>query len=336
MTCSFFESSLTTYQEVTRVFDMVWAIDAGLWHLRNNTIEYFNINPQNSAADAKRDLVHGIDIHGLELKRMVSEYTWEQQEAFVAEILLINAIAVYDSWVNRFVNDTLLNISNNQRSKIAAELKRGLFDSYELALANEPDSQFKGKFRIKTRKGKSYCDNIRLIFKYFKSCRNCLAHGDRLFSKSAEEKYNAISSLTKQDCGLKELPEIALTKANNPFEIKLRGVVGLYDIIIRMILYLDLKASSKVALESEIIKRWNNMVKSRAHNQNNPNLASTVKIYDKGLDSERYSFLVSRNKKKREITIRNCFISINMYAPLVGYTTEICDFLTLNRLVECL
>lgn len=103
MASSFFEASQSACQEITKTFDMVWALDAGLWNLRQDATEFFVNNPGENNNAAKSAIVKGLYIHGLNLERIAHGYTWEQEEEFISEILLINATAIFDAWVDDFV-----------------------------------------------------------------------------------------------------------------------------------------------------------------------------------------------------------------------------------------
>lgn len=196
MASSFFEASQSACQEITRTFDMVWALDAGLWNLRQDATEFFANNSGENNNAAKSAIVKGWYIHGLNLERIAHGYTWEQEEEFVSEILLINAIAIFDEWVDNFVYSALALTSNKREKDIAADMKKGEFLSFETELITEPMSQIKGCFKLVGCS--TYCDNLRLIYKYFKSCRNCLAHGNKVFTKVAADNYSEISTLTKK------------------------------------------------------------------------------------------------------------------------------------------
>ena len=243
------------------------ALDAGLWNLRQASTEFFTHNPNANNKDAKNAIVNGLYVHGLNLDRVAHGYTWEQEEEFISEILLINATAIFDAWVDRFVFDSLTIASKGKKEDIAKDMKQGEFLSYETELNNEADSQVKGCFKIVIHA--AYCDNQRLIYKYFKSCRNCLAHGDKVFSNAAAKKYTDISALTNNDCGLKEFPQMVSTIKDEPFQLKLRGVVGFYDILIRIITHYDRMAAEKRGLDNELIKRWQKMLEEKKREQRN-------------------------------------------------------------------
>lgn len=145
----------------------------------------------------------------------------------------------------------------------------------------------------------AYIDNILKVYRYFKRCRNCCAHGNRQFNDAAEKSYNEIKAFTKGDCGINEFPEIAVTASGTPLKLVLRGVVGFYDILRRIMLHYDAVASDKMAIEEELIGRWN-----------------CVKPAELPLDIQ-----------KRNSTVEYYIKRANMYPPAAGRINDIYNFL---------
>lgn len=305
MANTIFEATYSASQQITATFDMVWALDAGLWNLRQAANQYFLEHPQASSQEAKNALVKGLYIHGLNPKRIGAELSWEYEEQYIAELLLINAIAIFDTWVDEFVDSALIGQSNNQKKPIKDAIKRGDFSQFDNALAQENTSSLAGCFHFTAKRQDTYIDNLRLVYKYFKSCRNCCAHGNRKFSSVAETNYEAIKDFTKDDCGVKEFPKIAITKSGDPLKLILRGVVGFYDVLIRIINHYDLVAADKLGVENELIKRW----------------------------SEIPSVTLSPVEKKRNSSIRNYMSSVNMCPPYAAKTNDVYNFLIANHAI---
>ena len=305
MSNTIFEATYFASQQITATFDMVWALDAGLWNLRQDAKKYFIEHPDASNIDAKNALVSGLNVHGLNPKRIANELTWDYQEQYIAELLLINAMAIFDTWADSFVDSTILLQSNTQIKKIKADIKKGDFSSFDSAISAESTSSMAGCFRFSAQKHDTHINNLRLVYKYFKSCRNCCAHGNRRFDNKAESNYNSIKGFTKEDCGIKEFPKIAASQQGAPLELFLRGVVGFYDVLIRIINHYDLVAAEKTCVENELLKRWGS-IPARA---------------------------LPSSEEKRNRHIRNYMTSINMCPPYVGKTTDVYSFLLSNNAI---
>ena len=305
MSNAIFEATYFASQQITATFDMVWAVDAGLWNLRQDVQRYFIEHPDANNIEVKNALVSGLNIHGLNPKRIANELSWEYQEQYIAELLLLNAIAIFDTWVDSFIDSTILLQSNNQIKKIKADMKIGEFSSFDSAISAESASSLAGCFRFSAQKQDAHINNLRLVYKYFKSCRNCCSHGNHQFTNIAETNYEAIKSLTNASCGLKEFPKIVMTKQGDPLVLILRGVVGFYDVLNRIINHYDLVAAEKTGIENELIKRWGT--------------APNVKKF------------LSENR--RNIYIRNYMNSIHMCPPYVAKTTDVYNFLVAKHAI---
>lgn len=303
---SMFETTYHTMQSITRVFDMVWPIDAGLWHLKSDTLEYYSQHEDATDDELKAQFVSGLTIHGLNFKRLSQEFSWEEQEGFIAELLLINAMAIFDSWVDEIVETGLLNCSNNQKKTIKADLKKGEFNSFDVAISNEPLSSLNGCFYYRRGRQDAYINNWRLVYKYFKSCRNCCAHGNKIFTPIAETNYNAVATFRKEDLGINEVPKMAPTVQGQPVKLVLRGVVGLYDVINRIINHYDIALSERVCLEDELKKRWSYIPEQPV--------------------------VLKANTTKRDRSIRNFLQSVNMYPSKSTHTDRVYNFLHSNNL----
>lgn len=299
MANTIFEASYYASRRITAIFDIVWALDAGLWNLRQDAKQFFQKNPNASNNEAQSALVQGLTIHGLNLMRIANELPWEYEEQFIAELLLINALAIFDAWADSFVDSTLISLSNTSKKKIKDDLKKGAFSCYESALSAENTSALSGCFHFTAQKQVAYINNLWLIYRYFKSCRNCCAHGNSKFNSVAERNYEAIKNLTKEDCGLNEFPMIASTQDGTPVKLHLRGVVGFYDVLIKIINHYDLTAAEKTCVEFELLKRWGS-------------------ITSKKLPS---------SEEKRNRYIRNCLKSVNMCPSYCSKTTDVYNFL---------
>ena len=306
MANTIYEATLFASKSITATFDMVWAIDAGLWNFRQAATQYYQDHPNASPHEAKDALVSGRNIHGLNPKRIALELTWDYEEQYVAELLLINGIAIFDSWVDSFIDCAIVAQSNNQKKKIKEAVKRGDFFELDNALTSEITSTLSGYFHFTAQRQDAYINNLNLVYKYFKSCRNCCAHGNRTFSKIAETNYGAIKLMTKEDCGVKEFPQITETVEGNPLKLFLRGVVGFYGILIRIINHYDIMAADKKGVESEVIRRWSAI--------------SSVQL--------------PSSEMKRNRAVRNYMKSINMCPCYSAKTSDFCAFLLANNSIS--
>lgn len=303
MAKTMYEATSFAAKSITATFDMVWALEAGLWNLRQSATTYFSNNPDATQTEATQALVNGLYIHGLNPRRIAFELTWDYEEQYVSELLLLNGMAIFDAWVDNFVDAAIIGKSNNQRSRIKDAVKKGNFADLDSALSAESTSILTGYFRYSAKRQDPYISNLCLIYKYFKSCRNCCAHNNRQFNSVAETNYDAIKDLTKVACGLNEFPKLAVTVKDQPVKLILRGVVGFYDVLIKIINHYDIVAADKVGIEAEVIRRWKSIPTIRLSTVENKR-NKTIRQYMNNADicpcystktNDFYAFLVSNN-----------------------------------------
>lgn len=155
MSNTMFAATYAACQEITKTFDMVWALDAGLWNLRNVTKKYYLDHPDATVEEVRLNLTPGMSIHGLNPKRITFELTWDYEEQYIAKLLLINGTAIFDTWVDDFVDATISSGVLQQNlpgkyhtvgNKIKADFKAGTFKTYEDYLNLEPTSSLSGCF----------------------------------------------------------------------------------------------------------------------------------------------------------------------------------------------
>ena len=331
----FFSSSQAAAQRITEVFDLFWPLVAGFGNLRDASEVFFEKFPKDIRNKlgkvARMELVNAPKIHGINLYRIVYEYSWEHEEEFLAEVLLIYATAIFDDWTCGFVNQALPDCSNGNKRNIVKELRHGEYDKcqgeFKGALSQESYSQLRNCFKIKTRK--QYNSNLIKLYKYFKSCRNCIAHGDKTFPKSVARKFQEVRYLRAEDLGMKEIPQMACSEQGKPFRLYLRGVVGFYDVLIRIITHLDKVAAERNGFDNQLCIQWQDLLKQEKMDHKD---SKDIKIADG--ERENYVLLLSKTKDKLErehqllhyFAIPNSY-NANVYEPLEEKLEQVYDFL---------
>ena len=331
----FFSSSQAAAQRITDMFTLFWGIDAGLWKLRREAKEYFENHsteePSKLNKPAKVEIVKGLKIHGLNLAAIANDYTWEYEEEFLAEVLLIYATAIFDDWTENFVKETLPHCSNRKKEEVIETIRQGKYDKcqgeFKRALSQEPYSQLRNCFNIKTRK--QYNSNLIKLYKYFKSCRNCIAHGEKMFSKTVACRYKEVRCLKAEDLGMKEIPQMACSEQGKPFRLYLRGVVGFYDVLIRIINHLDKVAAERTGFDNQLCIQWQDLLKQEKMDHKD---SKDIIIADG--EGENYILRLSKNKDKLErehrllhyFTIPNSY-NANIYEPMEEKLEQVYEFL---------
>lgn len=237
-----------TLTQVTSTFDFVWPTAVALWNLRwqvKGFVEIFNGNVTEE--DIKKRFIDGSKIHGANLRRATLETSWEYQKNKIAEILLINAFAIYESYIDEifdFIQPTGIKNKDFQFSKISKELA-----DLRIGLSTEDQAVEKAVYDKLSHNKKysiSYLDDLMKCYRYFKEIRNSIVHSSGKATpnliKSSDDYEKCKPNLLKM--GLKEAPEsFPVLDENADIQFSLRGVVGFYEIIQRIIITIDAEFS---------------------------------------------------------------------------------------------
>ena len=253
MSNQMFEFTTLAHKEITQASDMAWALAAGIWKLRYDTILYRHSHFFSQDRDVQKNVVPESSLSRINLKKIVYDFTWDYEKQYIAQLFLINAIAIFDTWIDNFIDKALLKPSIPDKEHLKKDTKSGDFRSLDIKLQNEKNSKLCGCFNY--NKESQHIKKLILIYRYFKACRNCCAHGNKYFTRRAESCYNKIKLFTANDCGLNEFPEIFDTIKNKPFKLSLRGVIGFYDVLLKIINHYDSLAANKIAMENELLRK---------------------------------------------------------------------------------
>ncbi len=264
--CPMFKATYDACEELTRTFSSIWRIYAGLIKLYDDTTDFYRNKPDASNEEAEQKILGGRPIQGLDLKHLATKSSLEDSEQYIARMLLINSIAIFDEWVENFVRATILEdtsettqtnwavITPNKptSSQIEKAFKSGCFEVYTSVLELERPSKLADAFSCIEHRQDKYLESLHSIFKYFKHCRNCCAHGDKTFNDKCEESYRILKSISPKDCGMDEVPAFAPSHKGDELILILRGVVGFTHVLIRIMKHFDALATQYLAVENEL------------------------------------------------------------------------------------
>lgn len=263
----FFNASRETFNQFTSLFDFLWPTAAAMWNLRWQVNGYLIAKPEATVQELQNRFVAGSDIHGANLKRACAELTWDQQQQEFAKFLLVNVFALHETYLRRVLAD--LGVTNE---KIEKNLQfptsldpRGVKIGGIWCAIDEittPESiMLKNGFyqRLSSHKKNSIhaLDDLMKCYRYFKECRNSLAHNGAIADKKAETAYSNFSAIaTTSALGVSEVPEHYPLVEGKAVELSLRGVVGFCDILLRIIVSLDAELARSEAAEGVFEKYW--------------------------------------------------------------------------------
>ena len=266
---TFFRSSRYIFNEITTLFDFLWPTAAAMWNLRWQVNGYLQVRPDASDRELLNRFTMGSNIHGANLKRACVELTWEKQQENFAKFLLVNIIALYESYLCSLLKE--LSCSNVKEEDIEKKLhfptsvkngkKTGVWNAIEIITT--PQSQlitngFYLKLSENKKNRKSELDSLMKCYRYFKECRNSIIHKRSIVDQKTYDAYLEFDSIaTKDKLGTLEVPDYPIIIKGDAVQVSLRGVVGLCDIILKIIITLDAELSRSKYAEIVFKKYWN-------------------------------------------------------------------------------
>ncbi|MBR6177292.1 MAG: hypothetical protein IKQ70_05325 [Bacteroidales bacterium] len=242
MKCFFFQSKLFEAQ-MTELYDDLWLTVTAVKNLRWQVNGYYhemNVKQNNKLAS------HFVDnddkTNRPNLYRACIEQSWEQQEYCISRNLLTNIFALFEGWIEML----LPLVSNNPPSAkqfqfpgsihpaIAAiqQLSNSVLVTafYNIYITNNYTSKI------------NHIEHYLKVYRYFKECRNCIIHQGGRTNQNLVNAYSSIQALTTSDLDVTEMPDMEPVFAVNELvKLRLRGVIGLSQIVIKIVEVLDME-----------------------------------------------------------------------------------------------
>jgi hypothetical protein len=262
----FFEASRRTFDQVTGMFDFFWPTAAAMWNLRWQVDGYLRVRPDVTPTELSNRFVVGSDIHGANLKRACVEQTWEKQQEEFAKFLLINIFAIHESYLKIVLDDIgRHNQDLVKQLQFPTGIGRtgqktgvwGAIDNITLLESTMLKNAFYSSLLAHSKNKKANLDNLMKCYRYFKECRNSLAHNGGSADVKAVAAYNDFTLVANtRDLGVKEVPHHSAIILGAPIHLSLRGVVGFCDIVLKIIVTIDAELSRSTSSEKIFKKYW--------------------------------------------------------------------------------
>jgi hypothetical protein len=250
---SFFECTEDATASLSNLFNFVWPTAAALWNLRWQVNGFLAEAADATETQLSQRFVAGSGIAGVDLKNACVSQTWENQQERLAEVVLMNAFAVYEHWADQI----LVSIGQPYGRGIRLQIPGRAPDQIEGVVASAigtPSSMLSSAFYPIFKAEKRYSwpliGSHALCYRYFKELRNALAHRGGLASDRAEKAYLAFQPVSdRTSLGMRgALVHYPVVEAQ-PVRLSLRGVVGFCEILLRMMASIDAELSQAAAAE---------------------------------------------------------------------------------------
>jgi hypothetical protein len=253
-----FRCAYDAHLEITRIFDFIQPTIVALWNLRWQVHGFLSQVPMATSEDLANRFALGSEMRGGELRRACIEIPWERQRADFAEFILIACIATFEEYTARIAEIAAPPSRQRQLSKVLQFPTQN--SASPVATIVRPSSALRGVFSTSLQSNRRYSPNtlnhLLICFRFFKETRNAIAHNGGRASQEAVDAYNRFRSVaTTSALGLSEVPKHHPLRLGDEVRLELRGVIGLSDVILRIISTYDGQLCESDLAEREIVDR---------------------------------------------------------------------------------
>ena len=261
----FFLESRSTLERFTELYDFVWPTAVAMWNLRWQVGGFVGAVPSASDELLLSRFADGAMIHGANLRRACVERGWDDQQEQFASMLLINSCSLFESWVA----GVLKRIGKDSRGRVKglqfpSSGRDGVWPAVRSATTPESPAlkaAFYAGLTSHRKNRRAKLDELLTCYRYFKECRNCLAHNGGLASREAADAYRDFASVaTVARLGVKEVPKHAALVEGEVVRLYLRGVVGFTDVVLRIVTTLDAELSRAKRAEDVFSQYWKSAI----------------------------------------------------------------------------
>jgi hypothetical protein len=256
----FFMSSRQATDNITDIFDFVWPTAAAIWNLRWQVDGFLRVHPSVSEHILVGRFIEGSGIRGANLKSACVETSWDVQQEKFAKFLLIEICALYEGWLEGVKTELGLASFDIKGFQFPSSGNAGFAAALANARTSLSSEMTNCVFPALARNKKYSLSKIEELLKcywYFKECRNSLIHRGSLVDQKLMNAFTSYNPLTRIALGLAEKPEYTQTSAEgDKVVLKLRGVVGLTDVVLRIITTLDAELCKCQESEAVLASMW--------------------------------------------------------------------------------
>lgn len=257
---AYFPASKKALDNLTEMYDLMWAMTAALWNMRCNVKGFLVEAPDASESLLNQRFASGCEGIKLNFKASIIEQTWEQNKEGIAWYMLGSLCSIFESWIANMKNehfsamcDKKMQFPNSAKKEIQKLLvkhpkwiEKTIYTSY----ASHKKIDF------------SKLDNMLYCYRVFKEMRNCYMHNGCIPTNEACQAYNEYTKYVQAngDLNVKELPKMNPIIQGVKIKPILRGVVGLSQILISIILTVDaelIKTNEAVSLFNDTVSNSN-------------------------------------------------------------------------------
>lgn len=261
----FFQASRDYLGRHNALNDFVHAASAALWNTRWQVRGYVAAMPSATHDDLQARFVHGSGINGVNIKRSFVDRSWEDDQHELALLLLTNVFSLYEGWAAEMSelfgdDDAAKQLQFPSRHYRTRYRRNGVRDAIRRMANGGISPAMTTAFAIPLKADKQYreaeLDELLLVYRYFKECRNSYAHANGGATAGVVAAYADLANTTAATLKARELPKMSAPTLGDPVVLSLRGVIGLTGIVYQMVRTIDALLAATVTAEQEFLSNY--------------------------------------------------------------------------------
>jgi hypothetical protein len=262
----FFDESNQLHNEIISLHDFVLPAASAIWNFReiiqseiraDRLVSVKELSDKYNTAPRTRGSTN--------LITPFCDISWDEQREKLAEIALVNIIAIYEIWCDEIceafgLGDLAIKLQFPTNGTATKGVRSAITELIGSGKSWITDSIYPS---MKATKKYSFAslDNLLKCFRYFKELRNCYMHrGRKCDGKLFGSQSQFIPVANKADLGMKFVPEYCTYNIGDDIHLSLHGVLGFTEVILRIVSTIDAEICQSKYGELSIKKRLEAML----------------------------------------------------------------------------
>jgi hypothetical protein len=255
------------------VNDFAQVAAASVWNMRWQVKGFFaeagyyeDSSRRPRQADLKARFLAGSGLKRLNFRGLIDGQSWSVQLGILADMTLVNFISLYEGWAASIAEEA--NLSRNHGDALQwpslavypRKIKGAAGVAEVLASAQTPrstvmDECFYPRMLENRHYSKDHLDSLLVCYRYWKELRNCIAHNGGRPSVRLGEDADRLRKIDTSDFPVK-IPVLANEHPAERLYVDLHQVLGVAEIIHRIVVTIDAELAVSSAGENVMIDQW--------------------------------------------------------------------------------
>lgn len=257
----FFKETASAVQNLTALINESATALISMWNVRCQVVGLLKMNQNLKNHDLAERFSIGSGIRGVQLESSFIRQSWEEQQSMFSWVLLNAACSVFEGWLAHAPTGADGDSANHREKQKKLQRPNEAGDVLRTICVDHKDLQAEKSFYkfYSTNKKNSLTKIGPLLccYRVFKEMWNCYMHNACRANDSCYTAYTTYkSNCSKISLGVTEIPIVNPITRGDILKPVWRGVVGLTDIVIRLIITYDAEFSKTIYAKDSFLKRF--------------------------------------------------------------------------------